>query len=156
MKQYDYNGLAGCVEQRRNQKTHFVVGVYNCVQAGMEDDPATPWATVCEEHHTICCHSSLATARHHAGAPEGWCEACRLGYLYNRMQDGYVFIEPGDVIGLVVSRERATMIGTDAPIRHAAMIAGFPKWQYDFVRANHDDMERLEKERHGLEREHVE
>ncbi len=77
VKQYDHNGLAGCVEQRRNRITGFMVGVYHCVQAGMEDDPTIPWATVCEEHNMLVCHPTLALARSHAADPQGWCEDCR-------------------------------------------------------------------------------
>jgi hypothetical protein len=75
-RQYSHNGLAGCVEQRR-RRNGAVVGVYNCHQSGMETDPATPWASVCEDHNTICCHSSLKLALYHAVEPDGWCEPCR-------------------------------------------------------------------------------
>jgi hypothetical protein len=89
-KQYDANGFAGCVEQRRNRLTGFLVGVYQADQAGMESDPATPWATVCEEHNSICVHGTLALARSHAGDPCGWCEDCRKVYLWDVVTAAYV------------------------------------------------------------------
>jgi hypothetical protein len=89
-KQYTANGLAGCVEQRTNRLTGFKVGVYQAAQAGMESDPATPWATVCEEHNSICVHGTLALARSHAGDPPGWCEDCRKGYLWDLVTARYV------------------------------------------------------------------
>jgi hypothetical protein len=139
---YRFHGLTGCVEQRRNQRTGFLVGVYNCHQAEMESDPATPWATVCEEHHAICCHTSLVMARSHAGDPEGWCEDCRKGFLFNRMRGGYVYIEQGDVIGLVPTREQASLLDRDSPIvEQGDPIAGHPRHEFIFVHASHDELE---------------
>ena len=146
IRDYSYNGLAGCVMQQRNRSTGFLVGIYVGDQAGMESDPATPWVTVCEEHHTLVCHRTLDDARGFAADPKIWCEDCRMGYLFNRVQGGYLYVEgQGEVMGLVASREEATVISEDAPIRERAEIAGFPKWQYDFVRATHADMERTRR-----------
>lgn len=77
MKHYSHNDLAGCVQQRRAQQTGTLVGVYHAAQAGLEDDPSLPWATVCEVHGNLVCHSTLALARWHAVDPQGWCEDCR-------------------------------------------------------------------------------
>ncbi|MCA8448877.1 hypothetical protein [Burkholderia vietnamiensis] len=75
-QEHTYNGLAGCVVQRRSRTTGHLVGLYHAQQAGM--DPASgAWATVCEEHATICNHGTLALARSHLGDPTMWCEACR-------------------------------------------------------------------------------
>jgi hypothetical protein len=76
-KQYSHNGLAGCVAQRRNRKTRGLVGIYNCEQSGLDSDPSLPWATVCEDHGGIVCHTSLAAARSWAAVPGDWCEDCR-------------------------------------------------------------------------------
>ena len=76
-KFYAFNGLAGCVVQRKSRKTGTTVGIYQANQAGMESDPESPWATVCEVHHTLVCHTSLKLAFHHAPDPTGWCEDCR-------------------------------------------------------------------------------
>ncbi|NTX44847.1 hypothetical protein HT749_15680 [Burkholderia cepacia] len=82
-KLYEHNGLAGCVEQRRSRITGHVVGLYNAKQAGMDPDSGA-WATVCEEHASICNHSTLALARAHLGDPTTWCEACRAELGPNR------------------------------------------------------------------------
>ena len=76
---YEYNGLAGCVVQRRSRATGRLVGLYQSHQAGMESDPALPWSTVCEVHGILVCHSTLALARAHLSDPAGWCELCRHG-----------------------------------------------------------------------------
>jgi hypothetical protein len=77
VREYTANGLAGCVMQRRNRNTGFLVGVYNNEQAGMDDDGGrAPWSTVCEEHGHVISHATLALARSHAADPEGWCEQC--------------------------------------------------------------------------------
>lgn len=34
------------------------------------------WMTVCNDHGFLCTHPTLALARGHAAAPEGWCEEC--------------------------------------------------------------------------------
>lgn len=75
-RQYSFNGLAGCVEQRRSQQTGRMVGIYHNEQAGF-DAEAGPWSTVCEPHGSICAHTTLELARAHAADPLGWCEECR-------------------------------------------------------------------------------
>jgi hypothetical protein len=74
-KRYGFNGLAGCVTQRRTQQTGTTVGIYHAEQAEL-DVQAGPWAIVCEEHHQIVHVASLAMAKHHASDPLGWCEVC--------------------------------------------------------------------------------
>jgi hypothetical protein len=78
VKEYDFNGLAGCVSQRKSRITKTLVGVYHGVQSGMEEDPENPWITVCEVHHNCVCHPTLALAKDHAVDPTGWCEECRV------------------------------------------------------------------------------
>lgn len=75
--QYEFNGLAGCVIQRKSRATGRLVGLYQSHQAGMESDPALPWATVCETHGVLVCHSTLILAGSHLSDPQGWCEQCR-------------------------------------------------------------------------------
>lgn len=55
------------------------VGVYAAEQAGFESDPETPWATVCEEHGSILCHTRLKDAMGLASHPREWCESCAKG-----------------------------------------------------------------------------
>lgn len=74
-KEYDFNGLAGCVVQRKSRTTGHLVGLYHAEQAGL-DSSAGPWATLCEEHGHIINHDTLALARSHLGDPTGWCEPC--------------------------------------------------------------------------------
>ena len=67
---------AGCIALRRAQQTGRMVGVYRADEAGMESDPASPWATVCEEHNTLVCHSTRRLALSWAAEPMTWCEDC--------------------------------------------------------------------------------
>jgi len=78
-KQYNFNGLAGCVTQKKARRTGTLVGVYNSEQSEVGDvgDPLTAWMTVCEEHGMLVGHSSLKLALSHSSDPEGWCEDCR-------------------------------------------------------------------------------
>lgn len=74
-KQYDFNGLAGCVSQTRARTNGRLIGIYNNKQADL-DECGGPWATICEEHGHIVSHDTLALARSHAADPAGWCEQC--------------------------------------------------------------------------------
>lgn len=76
-KVYNFKGLAGCVTQRKARQTSTLVGIYKSAPAGMESDPELPWATVCEVHSTLVCHSSLKNAMYAASQPRDWCEFCR-------------------------------------------------------------------------------
>jgi hypothetical protein len=76
MKNYNHNDRAGCVQVRTARITATPVGVYHAAQAGMEDDPESPWATVCEPHGIVITHGTLAVAKSWASHPEEWCEFC--------------------------------------------------------------------------------
>lgn len=76
VKQYEHNGLTGCVAQWRSRDTKTLVGLYSSVQAGMENDPELPWSTVCEVHNTLVSHSCLAHARS-CRSPLEFCDDCR-------------------------------------------------------------------------------
>lgn len=75
-RQYDFNGLAGCVVQRRSRITGTLAGLYEAEQAGM-DPEAGRWVTVCEDHSTCVNHATLTAARAHVSDPSMWCEECR-------------------------------------------------------------------------------
>ncbi|WP_247391731.1 hypothetical protein [Ralstonia pseudosolanacearum] len=75
-RQYDFNGLAGCVEQRRSRLTGTLAGLYEAEQSGM-DPEAGRWVTVCEDHSSCVNHATLAAARAHLADPSMWCDACR-------------------------------------------------------------------------------
>jgi hypothetical protein len=53
-----------------------LVGIYHADQAGLDNDPATPWFTTCEVHHNCVGHPSLRLAKSHAVNPSGWCQGC--------------------------------------------------------------------------------
>ncbi|MEX3917940.1 hypothetical protein AB4Y43_17110 [Paraburkholderia sp. BR10872] len=75
-RQYDFDGLAGCVVRRRSRVTGTLAGLYQAEQAGMDAD-AGRWVTVCEDHSTCVNHATLAHGRAHMGDPSMWCEVCR-------------------------------------------------------------------------------
>lgn len=63
----------------RSTGTHVVL-----VDRGPDDDERhddlagywNRWETICDEHGTVCSHSTLALARSFCAAPEEWCEDC--------------------------------------------------------------------------------
>ena len=67
---------AGCRVLRKT-RGGVLVGLYDANAAGMESDPATPWATVCEEHGGIVCHETLRDARAYLAHPDEWCPLCQ-------------------------------------------------------------------------------
>ena len=86
-KLYNFNGNEGCVTQRKARQTKTLVGVYHSYQSGFETDPETPWATVCEAHGSIVCHSSLKAALSWAPDPQSWCQLCRHKDKRYRLDD---------------------------------------------------------------------
>lgn len=76
VKQYAFNGLAGCVTQFRSRATKTLVGIYHGEQSGMEGDPESPFVSVCEAHNTLVGHGSLRLARLFRD-PTNWCDDCR-------------------------------------------------------------------------------
>jgi hypothetical protein len=68
---------AGIVSYRRARTTGTYVGVYRANVAGIESDPALPWATVCEPHGGCMCYSTRADAMTWAPHPEDWCPTCK-------------------------------------------------------------------------------
>lgn len=75
MKRYSAHGLAGCVEQHVCRRTGGLMGLYAAAQAGIEDDPETPWAAVCENHGSVLVTRTQRLARSAMSYPE-WCEEC--------------------------------------------------------------------------------
>lgn len=76
VQEYGFNGLEGCVVQRKSQVTKTLVGVYHAEQAGLDNDPDCVWYSVCEDHGTLVGHRSLRLAKDHAVDPTMWCEEC--------------------------------------------------------------------------------
>ena len=75
VKEYGFNGLAGCVTQFKSRDTGTLVGVYHGEQSGIENDPDTPWVSVCEVHGTCICHPSLRGALR-TRSPREFCDDC--------------------------------------------------------------------------------
>lgn len=67
---------AGAVECRRNRASGTTITLYRAAEAGMEDDPEFPWATVCEDHNMLVLHPTRSLARQGMAWPE-WCEECQ-------------------------------------------------------------------------------
>lgn len=70
----------GCVKLSYCRRgTGTLVGVYRSAEAGMEEDPATPWSVVCEPHGSIVSvHSRRAAFAVSADSTE-FCDDCRDG-----------------------------------------------------------------------------
>ncbi len=75
-KTYHFNGLAGCVEQWTARDTRTPMSLYHGPQAGIEDDPQGKWVVICELHHTLVGHPTLADARR-TRSPVEFCDKCR-------------------------------------------------------------------------------
>ena len=67
----------GLLQLRHARDNGMLVGVYDALAAGIEDDPELRWATVCEHHGAVVCHPTRGLALRHAADPRGWCEPCR-------------------------------------------------------------------------------
>ena len=67
-------GIGGLVESKKRRASGTVVSVYNAEEADL-DTEGGPFATVCEDHGSVCNHATLTLARRHAVVPE-WCEDC--------------------------------------------------------------------------------
>lgn len=76
-KEYGFEGFAGCVTQSRSRVTGTLVGLYHSEQAGIESDPATPWAVVCEKHATCVCVETLSVGYATLPNPCNFCDQCR-------------------------------------------------------------------------------
>lgn len=59
----------------RGRRRLELTGLYNGAEAGLDVD-AGRWSTVCERHHAVCSHETLALANSHLVDPQGWCEEC--------------------------------------------------------------------------------
>ncbi len=77
----------GCVLLRRARATGTLVGLYRSDEAGMESDPESPWATVCEQHHAIVCHATRANAVLAMPIPHDWCDDCRVAHEAKEAMD---------------------------------------------------------------------
>lgn len=78
MREYNHNGLAGCVQQHKNRETGTQVSVFQGIQAGMAQDPKIGiWVTVCEDHSSFVLNRSLEEAKLSAVKPTQFCGECR-------------------------------------------------------------------------------
>jgi len=69
----------GLRQRRRCRATGTTVALYDAAAPGADFTPADGgrWVTVCEDHSFLVQHPTLALARDHAAAPDGWCDECR-------------------------------------------------------------------------------
>lgn len=70
-------GNAGLVRTSRARSTNALVSAYRSAEAGIEDDPSLPYATVCEDHGTAVCHETRSLALYWLASPETWCGDCQ-------------------------------------------------------------------------------
>lgn len=68
---------AGYRQATFSQTTGTMVVVLRAADAGIDDDPDYPWATLCDDHDSVCLHRTLAVARDFAPTPDAWCQGCR-------------------------------------------------------------------------------
>lgn len=68
---------AGLLVSRKNRKTGYYTSLYKSAEAGIESDPDLPYATVCEQHGLLVCHSSRALAMGNLSQPFEWCSYCQ-------------------------------------------------------------------------------
>lgn len=72
-------GWAGYRSARISPQTGTLVVVVDAAAAGIEDDPAIRWATLCDDHDGVVCHPTRALAESNASDPAGWCDGCAAG-----------------------------------------------------------------------------
>jgi len=65
---------AGCVSLSYSRRTGALRGVYRAADQDLDTDSGK-WATICEDHGTICQHGSQAAAR--ATDTDDFCDECR-------------------------------------------------------------------------------
>lgn len=69
---------AGFRSARISPQTGTLVVVIDQFAGSVEDDGVEDrWATICDDHSTVCSHRTRRLAEYHAAAPLGWCESCR-------------------------------------------------------------------------------
>lgn len=75
-KQYSFNNIPGCVDQRINKKTKLIIGLYRADQANM-DNQRGQWVAKCETHGSTMVYETLSEAREQILMPSFWCSDCR-------------------------------------------------------------------------------
>jgi hypothetical protein len=68
---------AGLLRRARSRKTKTMVAVYKAAEQGIECDPETPFAVVCETHGTVVCVKTRRDAFGCAPDPTMFCDDCR-------------------------------------------------------------------------------
>lgn len=78
-KQYNYNGIKGCVIQRQNETKGILFSVYHCKQRKVFPNvmkEMVKWATACEHHGEKVFTDNLNDARDLMRTSEKWCFGC--------------------------------------------------------------------------------
>ena len=75
-KQWQAEGIPGCVEIHKAKMTGTRIGVYQAEQLGLRHGH-TRWLAECEEHGEVKAAPSLVVARQRARRPTTWCDGCK-------------------------------------------------------------------------------
>lgn len=59
----------------RNRMTRTHITVCHGDDEGLDTTDDGPWYTICDEHGSLCSHTTLALAKSHAADPS-WCDEC--------------------------------------------------------------------------------
>ena len=78
----DAKTWAGYRAARINPESGSLIVLVQAADAGLEDDPRTPWATVCGTHSTLTVHETQENARGWMSDPMTWCEGCAEAASY--------------------------------------------------------------------------
>lgn len=68
---------SGCVKVTRARQTGALVAVVRSAESGVDEDPANPWATWCEDHGQFVTHETRRLAEGWASEPASWCPGCQ-------------------------------------------------------------------------------
>lgn len=68
---------AGLITTRRVRQTGNLVSLYRANDAGIEDDPTTPYALVCEDHAGVVCVETQDVGLGELPYPNDWCPTCQ-------------------------------------------------------------------------------
>lgn len=69
----------GIMARRRNRETGTTILLVDRQRSGAPDD-GHRWETICDEHGTVCSHTTRALAEDWMAQPTGWCEDCQAAY----------------------------------------------------------------------------
>lgn len=74
--------FAGYRAARINPHSGTMIVLVQSAEAGLEDDPSTPWTTFCHDHANLVCHETQEQALSWMADPMTWCEECAEAASY--------------------------------------------------------------------------